>query len=146
MPRVISRSAIIALTSLTAFGNSGITDAARVTTDRMKTQLAANPDPAPTQSGITGQVRIRPVRPHATIGVPNLAPYQAKLDVLDESGKPVTTLETDPNGNFRISLPPGKYILRPQTSGPYPRTTQQTVVVRPKSFAQVQIVYDSGIR
>ena len=45
MPRVISRSAIIALMSLTAFGNSGITDAARVTTDRMKTQLRPTPTP-----------------------------------------------------------------------------------------------------
>ena len=138
---------MIALVSLPAlFGNSGITDEARMTTDRIKTQLAANPDPAPTESGITGQVRIRPVRPHATIGVPNLAPYQAKLDVLDVSGNPVTSFETDPSGNFRISLPPGKYILRPQTSGPYPRASEQTVIVPPKSFAQVQIVYDSGIR
>ena len=116
-----------------------------MTTDIM-TQLAANLDPAPTESGITGQVRIRPVRPHTTIGVPNLAPYQAKFDVLDASRNPVTSFETDPNGNFRISLPPGKYILRPQTSGPYPRASEQTVVVPPKSFAQVQIVYDSGIR
>jgi hypothetical protein len=65
---------------------------------------------------------------------------------LDASGRPVTSFETDPSGNFRIPLPPGKYILRPQTSVPYPRATEQTVVVPPKTFAQVRIVYDSGIR
>src|SRR6516165_10654022 len=147
MPRITLRGAMIALMSLTTVcGYSGTTAAARMATDQMNTQLAANPSPASTESGITGQVRIRPVRPHATIGVPNLAPYQAKFDVLNASGKPVTSFETDPNGNFRISLPPGQYILRPQTSGAYPRASEQTVVVRPKSFAQVEIVYDSGIR
>jgi hypothetical protein len=117
-----------------------------MTTDTRQTEIAANPNPAPTESGITGQVSIRPVRPHATIGVPNLAPYQAKLDVLDANGTPVTSVETDASGNFRVSLPPGKYILRPQTPGPYPRASEQTVVVHPKAFAQVRIVYDSGIR
>ena len=117
-----------------------------MTTNARLTQLAANPNPAPTESGITGQVSIRPVQPHATIGAPTLAPYQTKLDVLDANGNPVTSFETDASGNFRIALPPGKYILRPQTSGPYPRASQQTVVVPPKSFAQVRIVYDSGIR
>ena len=68
------------------------------------------------------------------------------LSIWDANGTPVTSFETDASGNFRIALPPGKYILRPQTSGPYPRASQQTVVVPPKTFAQVRIVYDSGIR
>ncbi len=117
-----------------------------MTTEGIRTVLAANPNSAPAESGITGQVSIRPVRPHATLGVPNLAPYQAKLDVLDASGNTLTSFETDPSGTFRIPLPPGKYILRPQTSGLYPRASEQTVIVPPKSFAQVRIVYDSGIR
>jgi hypothetical protein len=36
--------------------------------------------------------------------------------------------------------------LRPQSPGPYPRASEQTVVVSPKTFAQVRVVYDSGIR
>ena len=146
MSFTMSRAVLAALVTLPALiGNTGITDAARMTQGR-ETELAANPDTAPTESGITGQVSIRPVRPHATIGAPNLAPYQAKFDVLDASGNPVTSFETDPSGNFRIPLPPGKYILRPQTSGLYPRASEQTVIVPPKTFAQVRIVYDSGIR
>ena len=147
MPFTISRAVLLSLLTLPALlGNAAHIDAARMTTDGIRTQLAANPNPAPTESGITGQVSIRPVRPHATIGAPNLAPYQAKLDVLDANGNQVTSFETDPSGNFRVPLPPGKYILRPQTSGPYPRASEQTVVVPPKTFAQVRIVYDSGIR
>ena len=146
MRSITSRAAISALVTLpTLLGNASI-DAARMTTDSIRPELAANPDRAPTESGIMGQVSIRPVRPHATIGVPNQAPYQAKLEVLDAAGHPVSSFETDPNGNFRITLPPGRYILRPQTSGPYPRASEQTVVVPPKGFAQVRIVYDSGIR
>src|SRR5436190_2320356 len=147
MPFTISRAVLLSLLTLPALlGNAAHIDAARMTTDGIRMQLAANPNPAPTESGITGQVSIRPVRPHATIGAPNLAPYQAKLDVLDANGNQVTSFETDPSGNFRVPLPPGKYILRPQTSGPYPRASEQTVVVPSKTFAPVRIVYDSGIR
>jgi hypothetical protein len=147
MVLILSRAMITALVTLSVLlGSPDVTNAAPMTTDGIRTVLAANPNPAPAESGITGQVSIRPVRPHATLGVPNLAPYQAKLDVLDASGNTVTSFETDPSGTFRIPLPPGKYILRPQTSGPYPRASEQTVIVPPKSFAQVRIVYDSGIR
>jgi hypothetical protein len=97
-------------------------------------------------SGITGQVGIRPVRPHETLGTPNLSPYQAKIDVVDSAGNSVTTFETDPNGSFRLALRPGKYVLRPQSPGRYPRASEQAVVVSPRSFTQVRIVYDSGIR
>jgi hypothetical protein len=145
MVLILSRATIAALVTLPALlGGPDLTNAASMTTDGIKTMLAANPNP--TESGITGQVSIRPVRPHATLGVPNLAPYQAKLEVLDASGNTVTSFETDASGTFRIPLPPGKYILRPQTSGPYPRASEQTVIVVPKSFAQVRIVYDSGVR
>jgi hypothetical protein len=143
----LPRAAIAALVILPALlGSSGGTNMAHMTADGTRAQVAASPDQAPSESGITGQVSIRPVRPHATIGVPNLAPYQAKVEVLDPSGRTVTSFESEPSGNFRVALPPGKYVLRPQSSGAYPRVSEQTVVVSPKSFTQVQVIYDSGIR
>lgn len=143
----MSRAAVFALVILPTFLVSAApADAATFTAGDRRTEMAANPDQASSEGGITGQVSIRPVRPHATIGVPNLAPYRAKLEVLDSNGNMVSRVETDANGNFRIALPPGKYLLRPQSSGPYPRASEQTVVVPPKSFAQVRVVYDSGIR
>jgi hypothetical protein len=66
--------------------------------------------------------------------------------VLDSSGRTLTAVETDASGNFRIALPPGKYVLRPQSSAIYPRASEQSVVVSPKAFTQVGVVYDSGIR
>jgi hypothetical protein len=103
-------------------------------------------DNAPNGSGISGQVDIRPIRPHATIGVPNVTPYQAMVDVLEPNGHLLTTFKSETDGSFRVTLPPGTYILRPQSPGYYPRASEQTIVVKPNSFTQVNIVYDTGIR
>ena len=108
--------------------------------------LPALAAPTAEEAGITGQVNIRPVRPHATLGTPNLAPYQTKLEVSDTSGHVVASTETDANGQFRIPLPPGTYIIKPLSPGPYPRASEQTVVVSPRKFSPVTVTYDSGIR
>jgi hypothetical protein len=125
-------------------GQAGIVAAEGINQNAM--EVAANNTEGRSESGITGQVSIRPVRPHATYGTSNIMPYQAKIEVFDSSGRMLTAIETDPNGTFRIPLPPGKYVLRPQSPGPYPRASEQTVVVSPRNFSQVRVVYDSGIR
>jgi hypothetical protein len=142
MPRAAA-AALVILPAL--LGSAGATHVVRMTADGTRAEIA-NPAEARSESGIAGQVSIRPVRPHETIGVPNVTPYQAKFEVLDASGRAVTSFETDPSGNFRVPLPPGKYVLRPQSPGPYPRASEQTVVVPPKRFTRVHVVYDSGIR
>jgi hypothetical protein len=144
---IIRPTATTALVILPALlGSPGPSDPAGFTANSTRTEVAANLDPAQSESGIAGQVNIRPVRPHETIGVPNMTPYQGKFEVLDPSGRAVTTFETDPNGNFRVALPPGRYVLRAQSSGPYPRASDQTVIVSPKRYTQVHVIYDSGIR
>jgi hypothetical protein len=120
-------------------------DAVRLTAGA-KLDFAATSDDAPSDSGISGQVTIRPVRPHEIAGVRDSNPYEATIQVLDQSGQPVTTLRSDADGNFRVALPPGQYVLRPQSPGFYPRASEQTVVVSPHSFTQVRINYDSGMR
>jgi hypothetical protein len=129
-----------------SLGNHGMIDLARPMGSHAGIEIIAARDAARTDSGIAGQVEIRPVRPHVTIGVPDTQPYQAKVEVLDAGGHAVTTFESDPSGTFRIVLPPGKYTLRPQSPGLYPRASQHTVVVTPQRFTQVHITYDSGIR
>jgi len=103
-------------------------------------------DGARSDTGIEGQVIIRPVRPHETAGMPNLNPYQAMVQVLDTSEHPVTTFQSEAGGTFRVALPPGRYVLRPQSPGPYPHAPAQTVVVPPAGFTHVRIIYESGIR
>jgi len=97
-------------------------------------------------SGIEGHIEIRPVRPLERHGVPNSAPYQATVTVLDDQGRTVTAFTSDAQGDFRVVLPPGTYVLRPESPARYPRASTRSVVVAPRSFSRVDIVYDSGRR
>ncbi len=97
-------------------------------------------------SAIEGKVSIRPVRPVERKGVPNQRPYQARITVLDPTGREVAVVDSDADGKFRIALPPGTYVLRPESSGLYPRASEQRVEVSRNSVSRVEIVYDSGIR
>jgi hypothetical protein len=111
-----------------------------------RSEIAAKKNAASSESGIEGEVALRPIRPHVTKGAPDAQPYQAKLLVLDSKNHEVGNFETDASGKFRITLPPGKYTLRPQSPGLYPRASEQTVVVSPNNLSRVRIIYDSGIR
>ena len=104
------------------------------------------PDPKGRQSGVTGEVSIRPIRPHVTKGQPSSEPYQATIEVLDQNRHQVAVAKSDADGRFTVLLPPGKYILRPQTEGTYPRASEQTVTVNATSLSTVRIVYDTGMR
>jgi hypothetical protein len=97
-------------------------------------------------SGIEGQVTIRPMRPVERKGVPNEQPYQARITVLDPTGREVAVVDSDAEGKFRIALAPGTYVVRPATAGPYPRASEQRVAVGRNRMTRVDIVYDSGIR
>ena len=97
-------------------------------------------------TGIEGQVSIGPVRPVERKGVPNRKPYQAKITVLDLAGREVAVVNSDTEGKFRVAVPPGTYILRPESLGKYPRSSEQRVEVHPNSVSHVDIGYDSGIR
>ena len=73
---------------------------------------------ARSDTGIEGQVIIRPVRPHETAGMPNFNPYQAMVQVLDMSEHPVTTFQSEAGGTFRVALPPGSTCCGPHHLGP----------------------------
>jgi hypothetical protein len=97
-------------------------------------------------SGVEGQVSIRPVRSVERKGVPNQRPYQARITVLDPAGREVAVVDSDAEGKFRMALPPGTYVLRPESSGLYPRASEQRVEVSQNRVTRVEIVYDSGMR
>ena len=97
-------------------------------------------------SGIEGHIEIRPVRSVQRAGDANSAPYQATVTVLDGGGNTVTTFTSDEQGNFRVPLVPGTYTLRPESPARYPRASARSVVVAPRAFTRVDVVYDSGRR
>ncbi len=100
-------------------------------------------------TGIEGQVVLSPgcggpVKEGGQ-GCPD-KPYQTTLQVKDESGNIVSQAESDANGNFKVSLAPGTYVLRPETAGKFPIATDTTVTVTQGKLTQVTIKLDSGMR
>lgn len=100
-----------------------------------------------TTSGIYGQVTLGPVCPVVQENQPCPdKPYQATIEVLDSQRNHITEFQTDAQGNFKMGLAPGDYILVPQSPGVMPNAGEQTITVSANIFIQVTIVYDSGIR
>jgi hypothetical protein len=103
------------------------------------------------ESGIEGESVIGPVRPHIRLNdpTPNVAPYKATLIILTADGeREVKRLETGSDGQFRVALPPGEYLVRP-VSGPGKmgaRASEEKVTVRAGQFTKVRINFDSGMR
>ena len=105
--------------------------------------------PIPTDSGIAGKVLLGPICPVMIEGqeCPD-QPYQATLTVIDSKGRKVVQFQTDEQGNFRIPLAPGEYVLHPETppGKPLPFADEQPFTVTPGEFTRLNVLYDSGIR
>ena len=105
--------------------------------------------PTPTDSGITGKVTVGPMCPVVRVGeaCPD-QPLQAKLTVENLDGKKIVQFQTDAQGNFKIPLLPGKYILHPESppGKPFPFASDQPFTVLSGRFTQLNVQYDSGIR
>lgn len=99
-------------------------------------------------SGIRGQVTIGPSCPGPVSANEPCTdqPYQATITIFNERGEQVNQVQTRSDGIFTVMLPPGTYILHPETSGAYPRAEDLEVVVGARQIIEVQITYDSGMR
>ena len=97
-------------------------------------------------SGIEGEVILRPVSPVEWPGMVNQRPYEAPIGVADRAGRVVAGIRSGPDGRFRIILEPGTYVLHPESDAMYPQAPAQTVTVMKDQFTPVRIIYDSGIR
>lgn len=100
-------------------------------------------------TGITGQVLMGPIVPGPEVpGQINEAPFSALFNVLDSANNAVARFESDDNGNFMVLLAPGDYTIVPDASTPIPYPEQQTktVTVPETGFADVVLMFDTGIR
>ena len=106
-------------------------------------------EPTPTDSGITGKVLVGPMCPVMLEGqeCPD-QPYQATMTVNNPEGRKIVQFQTDEQGSFTIPLPPGDYILHPETPEgvPFPFSDEQQLVVLSGEFTRIIVLYDSGIR
>lgn len=105
--------------------------------------------PTPTDSGVQGQAVQGPICPvvRKDEECPD-SPYQALLTVRSPEGREIVQVQTDEQGNFYIPLPPGKYVLHPESpeDSPFPHADEQTFVVYPGQFTTIMVLYDTGIR
>jgi hypothetical protein len=98
-------------------------------------------------SGITGIVLVGPECRTPTEASPCLAPYEARLVILDPDGSLVGEVTSGPDGTFRIELPPGDYVVQPAPGGdPFPRAEARTVTVVAGELSEVEIDYERGRR
>lgn len=109
------------------------------------TSCSSNSSP-PTDSGLTGLVTIGPTSPVEREGVADDTPYSATLVIKDVSGDRVATVTSGTDGRFAVDLPPGTYLLEPQSPGVLPFAQPQEVIVEPHRFTEIIVPYDSGIR
>jgi hypothetical protein len=109
---------------------------------------ACTPPLTPSDSGVEGRVTIGPTCPVVQVGNPCPdRPYQATLTVLSSSSRAkVIQIQTDTNGVFHGALPPGEYILHPESPGVMPHAAEIPFVVTPHQYTHVDVTYDSGIR
>lgn len=104
-------------------------------------------EPTPTDSGVEGQVFIGPVCPVVQEGMDCAdRPYQATLRVNNLNGRKIVQVQTDEDGRFKIPLPPGEYVLHPESPNVLPYASEQPFTVEAGKFTQLIITYDSGIR
>jgi hypothetical protein len=100
-------------------------------------------------SGIEGRVTIGPQCPVLLEGSPCPdAPYVATVRVVLD-GSEVATGRSAQDGSFRISVPPGQYVVEGEPldgEGIAVATAQQHVVVTAGGYTRVDLSFDSGIR
>lgn len=106
----------------------------------------------PQASGIRGLVTLSPTCPvQASPGAndpePCVTPYAATLVVLDGENVVVTRITSGGDGQFAVDLPPGDYVVAPETGADsYPIAQPQSVTVVGGQYAELEINYDTGIR
>jgi hypothetical protein len=88
-----------------------------------------------------------PTCPVQRVGESCTRPYQAWITIRHEPDERVVArLRSAADGSFRVRLPPGRYLLVPQTGSPFPRATPLWFSVHPGRYTSVIVRYDSGIR
>jgi hypothetical protein len=115
-------------------------------------EIGINLDTPAPPSGIKGTVLLGPTcpieaSPGANDPVPCLTPYVATLVVLDNEGVKAATVTSGADGKFQVDLPPGVYVVTPESgTDSYPIAQPLSVTVSAGIYTEIEVNYDTGIR
>ncbi|HSE97313.1 MAG TPA: hypothetical protein VLD57_03515 [Blastocatellia bacterium] len=104
------------------------------------------------ESGIEGVPEVKVSHPVTRENEPEppTRPYQTDLVILTMSGRrEVARLKTGSDGRFRVSLPPGEYIIKPSSDPPKrfaPRAGEHLAKVSPGRFIFVRVTFESPLQ
>jgi hypothetical protein len=102
--------------------------------------------PSPSASGIEGVISVSPSHGGPVrVDVPNTAAVATTKFVVKKENETVASFTTDAEGRFRISLPPGHYIVAREDAGRIGRWRFEVDVVAGE-MKKVQWTADSGMR
>jgi hypothetical protein len=76
-------------------------------------------------------------------------PLRARVVAVREGSTDTAgSTESDADGRFRLALPPGRYVVRPEnlTGAPVPTAMPMTVDVPDGGYVEITIAFDSGVR
>jgi hypothetical protein len=74
-------------------------------------------------------------------------PVRARVELIDQAGRMMSTVDTDAQGGFVFTVTPGVYTVKASSlSGAFPRPASVDVTVRAGQAARITIMMDSGIR
>lgn len=107
---------------------------------------ASKPEPAGSRihSGLHGHVEKGPLTPVCSVGVPCYGPAKGALIVFVRRGHVVARTRSDSTAAYRITLRPGRYVLRSRIG--FGVVDPRVVIVQRGRFAQVDLMLDTGIR
>lgn len=105
--------------------------------------------PTPGASGIEGTISVSPSRPGPTRKDDpsgGKAPAPDLEFVVKNGDTRVATFKTDPEGGFRVALPPGHYTIMREDAGARVGHWQFEADVAPGQMSKVSWTGDSGMR
>ncbi|MCR4283955.1 MAG: hypothetical protein NUV64_01375 [Parcubacteria group bacterium] len=103
----------------------------------------------PFDSGVVGKVLLGPICPVVREGDDscNDKLYAVIINVFSTGNDNFfSSIESDKDGNYKVMLPPGDYVLIPKSGKMFPRCSEQAVTIKPSVLSEVNLSCDTGIR